>query len=660
MAPLVCLGVRSPLKRDLAVLSSFAAISFGYFGWRLLPHPGRALAGLPPNPQIFVWSFAWWPHAILGWMNPVVTHALYAPTGANLAWTTSVPGLALLFAPLTLLVGPTVSFNLAALLLPALAAWSCYRLCLHLTGSLWASLVGGYLFGFSSFLLAQQIQGNLNLTGEFVLPLVVLSVIRFGQRALSGRRFSLEFGLLMALQLSISTEVSLTLTFLLLLALALAALLVPQARPAVPRLLAPLAAGYGLAALLTAPLLVYALRDFAADGFTGAATSNTDIVNLLVPTSLNAIAGGSFSSLSADLDVRESALYLGPPTLVIVALFAWRGRRSPWTRFLLVALALVLLFAAGPQLVFGGHEITTLPWSWIARSLPGFDNIDAPRLAAYAALVAAVIVALWTAQATGRVYRRPYVLPLLAIAALVPAFWRPIASSVPPRALFFTTGLDRSCLGRNETLVIFPWSAPVELWQAESGFAFNLAGGFLTPPVFGATSVVSFNRDVFVYQLDFMGAQGLPTMAALRAFAARHGVDRVVSVIGNDYPDRRQMRAFGRVEELGGVLVAPACGTPSLRAKPLPHDVRVLEAQQQRGSEVGWCLDGYYYALPVGFRPDALLRGAATAFFVSGKGLVCSVPAGYVQRGLAPASAGVEPGTYRYYAPLAAAGTHAR
>ncbi len=174
-------------KRDLLVLASFAFISFAYFGWRLLPHPGRAILGTGADPQIFVWSFAWWPHAILGLTNPFVTHALYAPVGANLLWATSVPGLALAFAPLTILFGPVASYNVAALLLPALAAWCAYLLCLHLTRSLWASLVGGYLFGFSSFVLGHQLEGHLNLTAVFLVPLVALVVVRFVEGELSRR-----------------------------------------------------------------------------------------------------------------------------------------------------------------------------------------------------------------------------------------------------------------------------------------------------------------------------------------------------------------------------------------------------------------------------------------------------------------------------------------
>src|SRR5205814_6393611 len=62
----------------------------------LLPHPGQKLIGFGAegkqrDPEIFVWSFAWWPHAIAHWTNPLFTHEIYAPTGINLTWTTSVP-----------------------------------------------------------------------------------------------------------------------------------------------------------------------------------------------------------------------------------------------------------------------------------------------------------------------------------------------------------------------------------------------------------------------------------------------------------------------------------------------------------------------------------------------------------------------------------------
>lgn len=62
------------------VLAGYAAISFAYFGWRLLPHPGRVVFG-NENAPLYIWSFGWWRHAIGSGINPLVSHALYAGSG---------------------------------------------------------------------------------------------------------------------------------------------------------------------------------------------------------------------------------------------------------------------------------------------------------------------------------------------------------------------------------------------------------------------------------------------------------------------------------------------------------------------------------------------------------------------------------------------------
>ena len=76
---------------NAVVLLGYVSVSFAYFGWRLLPHPGRPYVGRGLDPQIFIWSFAWWPHAILHWHNPFFTHALWAPSGVELAWPKVTP-----------------------------------------------------------------------------------------------------------------------------------------------------------------------------------------------------------------------------------------------------------------------------------------------------------------------------------------------------------------------------------------------------------------------------------------------------------------------------------------------------------------------------------------------------------------------------------------
>src|SRR6185312_5071469 len=112
-----------------AVLAAF------YLGVPVAAHPRRDLIGYLIDPEIFVWSLGWWPHAILHGQNPVITHAIWAASGVNLAWITSVPGLAILAAPVTLIAGPAVGYNVLAVLMPALAAWTAFLLCRHVTRS---------------------------------------------------------------------------------------------------------------------------------------------------------------------------------------------------------------------------------------------------------------------------------------------------------------------------------------------------------------------------------------------------------------------------------------------------------------------------------------------------------------------------------------------
>ena len=108
--------VRQLLRRTpawLAALGGYVLVSFFYLAIPVISHPGRDLIGYGHDPDQFVWMLAWWPHAILDGANPFVTHAVWWPQGTNLAWDTSIPGLALLAAPVTLLGGPVLAYNAA-------------------------------------------------------------------------------------------------------------------------------------------------------------------------------------------------------------------------------------------------------------------------------------------------------------------------------------------------------------------------------------------------------------------------------------------------------------------------------------------------------------------------------------------------------------------
>lgn len=544
-------------RTNALVLLGYTAVAFLYFGVRLVSHPGRGILGSGRDPQIFVWSFAWWPHAIGAGQNPFVSHAVYAPDGINLAWTTTVPGLALAFTPLTLLFGPVVSYNVAALLMPALAASTAYLLCRHLTGSVWAALAGGYLFGFSGYMLGQEL-AHLHMTAVFLVPLVALGVVRFVQGQIDERGLAWRLGVLFGLQFWLSTELFFTVTLALLAGLALAFWLVPLVRPRLRALLRPLVAGYALSAVVAGPLAVYAVLGFTSESFNVPAQFNGDLLNLIVPTRLIGIGGSQLGSISSNFPSSdaERGAYLGLPTLAIGAWYAISRRRSPAGRFLVLAFAVAVLSTLGTELQIRGRSVVSLPWKLLA-DVPLFDNVLPVRLAMFGSLAAAVIVASWAASRRGW---SAWLLPMLAVAALIPAFWHSDYRTVPERWPFFTDGFYKLCLPRNENVAIFPfgfWGSSM-LWQAESGFWFRMADGYLRPKPPPASL-----SDPTVQKLTYTTDN--PTPREIIAFARNKQVDRILSVVVYVHPSGNQMHRFGTVQDAGGVLVAPACGYPSLR-----------------------------------------------------------------------------------------------
>ena len=133
----------------LISLFLYSALSVLYFGMHVIFHLNSRLVGSAIDPTIYIWSFAWFAHVLTTHHGMFFSNAVFHPTGINLAKVTVIPGLAILFAPITLMWGPVVSYNLCAIFAPGICAFTAYLLCRYITQSNVYGWMGGFFFGFS-------------------------------------------------------------------------------------------------------------------------------------------------------------------------------------------------------------------------------------------------------------------------------------------------------------------------------------------------------------------------------------------------------------------------------------------------------------------------------------------------------------------------------
>jgi hypothetical protein len=554
-----------------AAFATYLGLSFVFFGLRLVLEGGSQYIGSYDDPQIPIWSFAWWPHALLHGENPFFTHYVWSPAGVNLAWVNSVPIVSIVFAPLTLLVGPIASYNVAAIALPAISAWAAFLLCRHLTGTWWPSLVGGYLYGFSSYIVG-HVTGQPQLTAAFVIPLLALLVLRYTEGAVGRRRVALLSGLLLGTQLLISMEVAFTLTFVLLVALALSYALFPIRRERILSLLLPLVGGYAIAAVIASPFLYYALTAVRISGFQRPSDFVADLVNIFIPTHVELSGAGWFHELSKHFpgNYTEQGAFIGLPLLAVIVLFARSRWQSAAGRFLVILVALSVLASLGPELTVRGHGVFPIPTPFghdsitvpgVGRKfLPLFNNALPVRFALYTSLGVAVIVALWMAsRPAGDVWA--WLLPALGVLLMLPNPGANVWTTTYKIPHFFTDAKYRSCLAPSETVLPQPVRSggPEMLWQVAADFRFRMAGGRLQ-----TSAPTSFLHPPSIARISIGDppSPGPGYVKLLRAYFAAKGVTSVLVDKSQAAIWTPPLDQIARRQDVGGVILYRVGGAP--------------------------------------------------------------------------------------------------
>ena len=473
---------------DAAALLIYGGLSTLFFGRAVIGDLSSSYVGNGPDPQQSIWFLAWWSHALAAHLNPLYTRWLWAPAGANLAWTTNIPLAAILILPITRALGPVAAYNILALACPVLAGWAAFVLCRYVVRDFASALLGGIIFGFSPY-LACKLLGNVDLALVPMLPLAVYFALRAIDGGLRQRSFVILLAIVLGAQFLIFIEAFATLTMSAAIAVAIALLVTDGIdRARVRALIAPIAMSYAIAALLLAPYLYYLFAfGFPHGAIWSTRTGSVDLLNFIVPVSTSWL--GEFHairSIAVDFHagIYDTDAYLGL-TLVVAIAMALRRWREPAVRVLIPFAAVIGVLAMGSWLQVDGRFVAPMPWLVVSQ-LPLISKAVPARLTVYMFLALAILSAMWMSEPRSRTLLKWLGAGLIAISILPnidPSFWATTLNTPE----FFAAGLYKKYIQPDEIVVVLPYGFEGEgmLWQALSGFHFRLAGGYtgFAPPI---------------------------------------------------------------------------------------------------------------------------------------------------------------------------------
>jgi len=552
---------RQPWLQNLLALLLYATATWAIVGRALLSRGFSWRLGecAPCDPDVYLWALAWFPHALRHALDPLFTRAVYAPGGYNLAWSTCIPGAALLMAPVTAVLGPLFSYNILTLAAPMAGAFATFVLCRLVTDTFWPSVAAGWLFGFSPF---EQVQlpNHLHLALDFLPPLLLYLALKYWMERLPAFKFIAWTAILLVVQFSLSPEIFADTIVFSAIAFTVAYRMVePRAR--VARLIRMSILALTLATLTLIP----ALAATASSGIGllpvfNPAHCSVDLSNFFLP-GVGWLSKWPALARPTQRLGCEPAGFMGLLPLIALLFLVGTGAHGP-ARLLVTMLAIVLAAALGPVVRFQGRAwlpgvgLLWLPFPLINNALPA-------RFMLFSFLLLALILARWLAERRWELAR--WTIAAVALAMLLPGpqFSAVIKPYIPG---FIANGDYRRLLAPGDTVLILPWGEDGQgtLWQATSAFYFRLAGGYL-----GAVTPAEYQRWPIVRALDRDGPYILDDGAQLRAFLSAHRV-RAVVVSQPDYPPLAKLCAALGVagRRLDGVLFFDLRNDQGSPAKP--------------------------------------------------------------------------------------------
>jgi hypothetical protein len=483
-----------PPDRGDLVIGAVYLLGSVWVMYHLLRHPTVRVQRFNVSDDAnFQWMLASGARVLSHGANPFFSRQMDVPDGVNLMANTSVLGLSIPLAPVTLLLGPAVAY--AVLLVLALCgtatAWY-HVLSRHLVASRTGASIGGLFCGFAPGMIAHA-NGHPNIVGQFLVPFLIWRSVRLREPGRAIRN-GVALGLLVTWQAFINEEILLVTAlgfglFVGCYALVRRDALAGAVRPALRGLLVTAAVA---ALLLGYPLYVQFFGPQAYRGL-GEDVRNfgADITSFTAFAS-QCLAGSGYTRGHFAQNASEENAFLGWPLVVLLAMLVWWLRRYAVVRALTVVALVFGLLSLGPRLyLHGRHTRIPAPFA-LLNHLPLFDTMVPTRLALAIIPVVGILLAFgYQKMSEIRAPDSPVPPRLLwhtlLVAALLPLVPRPLPTiDTLPTPAFVTSGTWRGYVPAGHSLVTVPLAsshnAQPMFWSAATGLDLPIARGYFLGP----------------------------------------------------------------------------------------------------------------------------------------------------------------------------------
>ena len=167
----------NPVVRHLVILAGYLAAGIALTWPRFTYLTGGKLPATR-DAGVYVWDFWWMAHQVAHLGNPWFTRFIAAPVGAQLGYHALMPLEGFVMLPVTLVFGPSASYNLLSILLPGLSCYAMYRAARLWLPSQTGAIAAGAFFGLASD-MAWHDWYQMNLAaGALFLPVALEAAVR--------------------------------------------------------------------------------------------------------------------------------------------------------------------------------------------------------------------------------------------------------------------------------------------------------------------------------------------------------------------------------------------------------------------------------------------------------------------------------------------------